>query len=48
MNVKINASGYNDKAYVKDIIAKGEKIEQEAIAIETAVIKIVNDKIKLD
>jgi len=48
MNVKINASGYNDKAYVKDIIAKGEKIEQEAIAIENAVIKIVNDKIKLD
>ncbi|MBK6833300.1 MAG: glutamate formimidoyltransferase [Bacteroidetes bacterium] len=48
MNVKINASGYNDKAYVKDIIAKGEKIEQEAIAIESAVIKIVNDKIKLD
>jgi glutamate formiminotransferase/formiminotetrahydrofolate cyclodeaminase len=47
MNVKINASGYNDKAYVKDIIAKGEKIEQEAIAIETAVIKIVNDKIKM-
>ena len=48
MNVKINASGYNDKDYVKDIIAKGKKIEQEAIAIETAVIKIVNDKIKLD
>jgi len=48
MNVKINASGYNDKPYVKDIIAKGEKIEQEAIAIESAVIKIVNDKIKLD
>lgn len=47
MNVKINASGYNDKTYVKDIIAKGEKIEQEAIAIETAVIKIVNDKIKI-
>jgi len=48
MNVKINASGYNDKAYVKEIIAKGEKIEQEAIAIETAVIKIVNEKIKLN
>jgi glutamate formiminotransferase/formiminotetrahydrofolate cyclodeaminase len=48
MNVKINASGYKDKAYVKDIIAKGNEIEKKAIAVEAEIIKLVNEKIKLD
>ena len=45
MNVRINASGYDDKAYVLDIIAKGKDIETKTIALETEILKIVNDKI---
>ncbi|MGC4103838.1 glutamate formimidoyltransferase [Ferruginibacter sp.] len=45
MNVRINASGYNDKNYVKDIIAKGKAIEDAVIAAEADVLKIVNEKI---
>ena len=48
MNVKINASGYKDKGFIADIIAKGNAIEQKTIALETEVIKLVNSKIKLD
>ena len=47
MNVRINSSGYNDKAYVDDVIAKGKTIEDTVIAEETAVLKIVNEKIGL-
>jgi len=46
MNVKINASGYKDKAYTADVIAKGEALERQAIALEMAVIELVNGKIK--
>ncbi|MGN6177630.1 MAG: cyclodeaminase/cyclohydrolase family protein, partial [Mucilaginibacter sp.] len=45
MNVKINASGYKDKAYTADVIAKGETLEQQAIALEKEIIEIVNSKI---
>ncbi len=45
MNVRINASGYNDKNFVNDIIAKGKEIEEKAIATEAEIIKIVNTKI---
>lgn len=45
MNVRINASGYDDKAYVSDIITKGKAIENKAIALEAEIIKIVNEKI---
>lgn len=45
MNVRINAAGYNDKAYVDGIIAKGKEIEQKTIAAETAILKVVNEKI---
>jgi glutamate formiminotransferase/formiminotetrahydrofolate cyclodeaminase len=45
MNVRINASGYNDKTFVTDIIAKGKAIEAGIIAEETEVLKIVNEKI---
>ncbi|WP_419699641.1 glutamate formimidoyltransferase [Mucilaginibacter sp. NFX135] len=47
MNVKINASGYKDKDFVTDIIAKGNDIEQKAIALEAEVIELVNGKIGL-
>jgi glutamate formiminotransferase / formiminotetrahydrofolate cyclodeaminase len=45
MNVRINASGYDDKAIVNDIIAKGKDIEQKTIALEAEILKVVNEKI---
>jgi glutamate formiminotransferase/formiminotetrahydrofolate cyclodeaminase len=45
MNVKINASGYKDKAYTANIIKMGEELERQAIAIEAEVIGLVNEKI---
>ena len=45
MNVRINAAGYNDNNFVADIITRGNAIEQETIALETAILKIVNEKI---
>ncbi|SFP99253.1 glutamate formimidoyltransferase [Parafilimonas terrae] len=45
MNVRINASGYDDKTFVEDIIAKGKDIESKAIALEAEILKTVNEKI---
>lgn len=45
LNVKINAAGYADKAFVDDILAKGEAIETQALALEEEVMKIVEKKI---
>lgn len=47
MNVRINASGYNDKDFVNDIIAKGKAIEDAVIADEAEIIKMLNEKIGL-
>ncbi|WP_454804018.1 glutamate formimidoyltransferase [Mucilaginibacter phyllosphaerae] len=46
MNVKINAAGYNDKAFVEDMLRRGEAIEQQAIVAEAEIIALVNEKIK--
>jgi len=45
MNVRINAAGYDDKTFVADIVAKGKDIEQKAIALETAILAVANEKI---
>jgi glutamate formiminotransferase/formiminotetrahydrofolate cyclodeaminase len=45
MNVRINAAGYDDKEFVKDIVAKGKKIEDDTIALEQEILKVVNQKI---
>jgi glutamate formiminotransferase/formiminotetrahydrofolate cyclodeaminase len=45
MNVRINASGYDDKNFADDIIAKGKEIENKAIEMEKEILRIVNDKI---
>lgn len=45
LNVKINASGLKDKAYVDKVIAEGAQIEQQAQNAEAEILKIVNDKI---
>lgn len=47
MNVRINATGYNDKTFVADIVAKGKAIEDAVIAAEAEVVRLVNEKIGL-
>ncbi len=46
LNVKINASGLKDVDFVKDIIGRGEVIEQDAKQLETEILDVVNGKIK--
>ena len=45
MNVRINASGYKDKAFTDAVIAEGSEIEKDAVALEQEIIEIVNRKI---
>lgn len=45
MNVRINAAGYDDHNYVQEIIAKGKEIENKTLALETQILKMVNEKI---
>jgi glutamate formiminotransferase / formiminotetrahydrofolate cyclodeaminase len=45
MNVRINAAGLKDKAYAEEILARGAKIEAEAVRAEAEIIEIVNRKI---
>jgi len=45
MNVRINASGYDDKQFVDQIISKGKEIESKAIEKEMDILQIVNEKI---
>ncbi|MBK9530313.1 MAG: glutamate formimidoyltransferase [Chitinophagaceae bacterium] len=45
MNVRINATGYNDKAYTADIIARGADIESKTMALEAEILGLVNGKI---
>ena len=47
MNVRINASGYDDKSFVNDILKAGKALEDAAIAKEAEILKIVNGKIGL-
>lgn len=45
LNVKINAAGLSDKAFAADIVAKGQAIQEKAIALEAEILKVVNGKI---
>lgn len=45
MNVRINASGYDDKEYVTEILRTGKEIENKAIALESEILKIVDGKL---
>ena len=42
LNVRINASGLNDKEFVKEIIGKGEDIETRAIREEGEILAVIN------
>jgi glutamate formiminotransferase/formiminotetrahydrofolate cyclodeaminase len=46
LNVKINASGLEDKKFVKELLEKGQAIESEAINTEEAILKKTEDKIQ--
>lgn len=45
LNVKINASSFDDKAFVEDIIAKAKLIEANTEQAEKSILEIVNTKI---
>jgi glutamate formiminotransferase/formiminotetrahydrofolate cyclodeaminase len=45
MNVKINAGDLEDKEFVNETLAKGEKLQQEVMDFETEMTKIVEGKI---
>lgn len=45
LNVKINASGLKDKAFLEELLAKSQKLEKEAIEMEQEILKIVEGKI---
>lgn len=45
LNVKINASGLHDKAFVEKVLAEGNEIQGKAMAMETEILSIVNAKI---
>ena len=45
LNVKINASGLEDKDFADKIIKEGEEIVEKAKALETEILAIVNSKI---
>ncbi|MCZ6652833.1 MAG: glutamate formimidoyltransferase [Planctomycetota bacterium] len=44
LNVKINASGVEDKKWMKDILTRGEEIQTKAVALEQDILAIVNEK----
>ncbi len=45
MNVRINASGYDDKTFIADILKRGKEIENKAIEKEREILVIVDEKI---
>ena len=45
LNVKINTADLDDKDYVKNILAKGAKIEENANNLEKEILDIVNSKL---
>lgn len=45
LNVRINAAGYEDKAFVQDILSRGGELEKKTIAAESEILRIVNEKI---
>lgn len=46
LNVRINASGLKDKAYLEKILAEAEKIKLEAIKTEEIILSLVEQKLQ--
>jgi glutamate formiminotransferase/formiminotetrahydrofolate cyclodeaminase len=47
LNVKINASGLKDKAFVNEVLEQGTEIEKQARAMEEEILQIVHAKINI-
>lgn len=47
LNVKINASGLKDKAFVEQVLAEGAEIETNTKTMEDEILLVVNSKIRL-
>ncbi len=45
MNVRINAAGYADQAFVEDILRRGRIIEADTLRAEQEILALVNEKI---
>jgi glutamate formiminotransferase/formiminotetrahydrofolate cyclodeaminase len=45
LNVKINASGLQDKSFVEKVLADGNQLQSKAMAMESEILAIVNSKI---
>jgi len=45
MNMQINAGDLEDKDAVEDLLARGKALEEEAAALEVAILEIVSDKL---
>lgn len=45
LNVRINASGLDDKEYVEDVIAKAGELREKALKLEAEILEIVNGKL---
>jgi glutamate formiminotransferase/formiminotetrahydrofolate cyclodeaminase len=45
LNVKINASDFEDKDFVKEVLMKGDQIEQKSKMEEEAIMKMIEEKI---
>lgn len=46
LNVKVNTGDLEDKAFVKDVLARGVKMTKEADKLEAAVMKMAHEKIE--
>lgn len=45
LNVKINASGLDDKSFATEIVSKGEAIAVQALSLENEIMTIVESKL---
>ncbi len=45
LNVKINAAGYKDKAYIEEVLTEGSDLESKSIVLEKEILELVNKKI---
>jgi len=45
LNVKINSGDVEDKKWMADVLARGEEIQEKAIALETEIMELVESKL---
>jgi glutamate formiminotransferase/formiminotetrahydrofolate cyclodeaminase len=45
LNARINCAGLKDKAYVRELVARGQEIERQAQELERTILAIVQAKL---